>query len=86
MDDMWELKEDLSFLIRTMDINRVRHQKAWEKVRLDRIAKLFTESAHEWVDRVVEFGLSQGLLERCSKKTPEGSVSAIKLAKWIYRK
>jgi hypothetical protein len=81
------MDKHITHLVLTMDENRHRHGKCWEKVRRDRIWKLLDENlCIEDVELIIETAIRQGKLKACQKESDEeGLRAAIKLVTFNYR-
>ena len=81
------MNEHIKKLVEILDTNRVKHQNSWEKVRLDRIEKLFPDLHPKEVGEIIAEAIKQDEIYLCEKLVDKiHLVPAIKLNDWNYRR
>jgi hypothetical protein len=72
-------------LAQLMTANRHRHEKAWEKVRVDRLHKLFPE-LEEAADilALVQAAVKAGVVRECHKQCDDGLIPAVRLNTFTF--
>lgn len=81
------MEQNIKKLVEILDTNRVKHQNAWDKVRLDRVDKLFPDLNKDEVNKIIAAAIEQDEIRHCEKLVDKiHLVPAIKLNDWNYRR